>query len=157
MPRLSKALEEILRQVTPNRFAVPTACGCARVAMYLMTLYQNPKKLKPKVVKSGEDFQRDLKAKRREVARMVSHARAPQSEFSGKSGYESNKSFSSGLTKRYRTSIGCFRVCCRSIHIETPFGKSRRVRKRPGKRPTAGGRRARRTPTTRSAGSSRRL
>jgi hypothetical protein len=56
--RLPKALEEILRQVTPNRFAVPTACGCARVAMYLMALYQNPKKLKPKVVKSGEDFQR---------------------------------------------------------------------------------------------------
>jgi hypothetical protein len=44
----------------------------------LIALRQNPRKPKPKVVKSGKDFQRDLKAERREVARMVSHARAPQ-------------------------------------------------------------------------------
>ena len=75
--RLSTAVQAIFQQVTSNRLAVPTASGCATVALNLIALRQNPKKPNPKVCKSGRDFRRDLKVERPEVASMVSFAAHP--------------------------------------------------------------------------------
>ena len=76
--RLKEAVQEIFRQVTPKRFAVPSDDNCGMVALYLMALRQNiKKKPQPKIFKSGKDFKRDLEDERREVAGMLSLARAP--------------------------------------------------------------------------------
>jgi hypothetical protein len=66
--RLSKDVEVFFRQAT-NRFAVPTASGCATVAFYLLALRYTPQEhhQQPKTVRHGKLFLHHLLAERRRV------------------------------------------------------------------------------------------
>jgi hypothetical protein len=80
---LSKDVEALFRQAT-NRFAVPTASGCAMAALYSLGLRDTPQKhdKQPKAVRYGKLFLHHILAERRQVEnRIVLYSQGQPVEF----------------------------------------------------------------------------
>ena len=151
--RFTQAAEEWFRQAT-SRFAVPSDDGCRMLATYLTMLSH-----RNRVRRHPPDKRKSSGTASASCAPLQPNASKSRNWFRSlykvdrrARGSWNNEKFWLRSMRRTGISLPSFRHSLRSlVRGETQFVCLRRGRKRLGRRQTAGGHRARRTPTIRSA------